>query len=259
MTRAALSMTSISVGTQPSRSATAPWPEITPPVGWTKGGKDAVGPSHRDQLAIRVQGDGGPEFGLELGGVRRVLGFLQAPDLEEAELRPRVDQTRPDVEPFGVDDLGFFGDAQARIPDRGDLAARHDDRPALDVGAGDRVEVGLGDGIVPPWATARSSALALAAARLAAGMAVWSPGRGSALPDLFLRWKWTSPSTRAISQRANPSNGWAVNRAMSASLPTSIDPIRLSRPSSRAGLIVIMARAVASGTPPYLTILAASR
>ena len=73
------------------------------------------------------------------------------------------------------------------------------------------------------------------------------------------RWNQTSPSISASSHRAKASNGCALNRTMSASLPTSIEPRRCSSPSSRAGLIVIIASACASVTPPYLTILAASR
>src|SRR5206468_2930272 len=58
---------------------------------------------------------------------------------------------------------------------------------------------------------------------------------------------------------AKASNGCALNRTMSASLPISIEPSRPSRPSSRAGLSVIISSACTSVAPPYLTILAASR
>ena len=91
-------------------------------------------------------------------------------------------------------------------------------------------------------------------------MVAWSPGLATSFPSgSGCRWNQTSPSISVSSHRAKPSSGWALKTARSASLPTSIEPIRSSSPISRAGLIVIMASASASVTPPYFTILAASR
>ena len=103
-----------------------------------------------------------------------------------------------------------------------------------------------------------SSGLARSSA-VATGIRDFSIPRGARPPSLSRRWNVTSPSTRVNSQREKPSNGWPLKMAMSPSLPTSIEPSRLSRPNSVAGLIVIMARAWSSLTWPYFTILAASR
>ena len=143
--------------------------------------------------------------------------------------------------------------------DRRDLAVGDDQRPPLDLRAGDRVEIGADQGEEPLGLRGDlDRAVPQRLGRRGHRRVIARAGRPS-LPPGSCRWKYTSPSISDSSHREKASNGWALKSTMSASLPTSIEPSRSSSPSSRAGLIVIIARACASETPPYLTILAASR
>src|SRR5688500_963268 len=65
-----------------------------------------------------------------------------------------------------------------------------------------------------------------------------------------LRSKKTRPSINVISTRDAGANGWPLKIARSASLPTSMDPTRLSMPSCHAGWRVIIFSASSSDTPP---------
>src|SRR6266568_5109024 len=62
-----------------------------------------------------------------------------------------------------------------------------------------------------------------------------------------------------VSTREYVENGWPFQITRSASLPASIDPMRLSRRSWVAGLMVQSLSASSSDRPPYFIALAASK
>ena len=132
----------------------------------------------------------------------------------------------PDVEPLHVDRLGVGGDRRVGAADRGDLAVGDDQRAVGDVGPADRVE-GRPDEGVDPLGVRRDLELPGPDGLGRAGHRRCGRPAGAAnLSSVSSRWNQTSPSIRASSQREKASNGWALKRAMSASLPTSIEPSR---------------------------------
>src|SRR5262245_21323740 len=61
-----------------------------------------------------------------------------------------------------------------------------------------------------------------------------------------------------VSQLENTLSGWPLQMAISASLPTSIEPTRFSTPSCAAPLYVMVLSASSSVSPPYRMSFAAS-
>ncbi len=96
-----------------------------------EGGGDAVGPRHRQLLAVRVEGHPGPGVWVDVAHFRRVHRARHALDLHQAEGGEAVDQARVDGLSGAVDHGGALGDGDAR-PDRRHLPARDQDRAFLD-------------------------------------------------------------------------------------------------------------------------------
>ena len=78
----------------------------------------AVGPRHRDQFAVRVDGDPGADIGRVVAHLGGVAGGPQGVDLEQAQHRGRGDQTGKDPLAFQFDDsVGGVGEAGADLFD----------------------------------------------------------------------------------------------------------------------------------------------
>src|SRR5688572_2976703 len=238
--------------------------------------RDAVGPRDTDVVGADVSRRGVNVLRVEVADFARIDRTGNTTHLDQAHVGAGVDESRVDEHARRVD----LGRSRRRLcirTNRSDAAVLDDDRAVRNLRTGDGNDGAASDHERSLRLTQRRRNQQSQYGQHAVACGLWLVASHRAPPSSdvtfgrFLiscishssvgaveRSKNTRPSIIVISTRDAGANGCPLKIAMSASLPTSIEPVCLSMPSCTAALSVIMRSAASSDAPPNRIALAAS-